>query len=226
MPFPGDNHLEVVEKKNLGDFAAGQLAQRRTVPAALDAILARMLARQPRDRYQTASELIVDLERSRLAATLPTFADPELAMKDPWVQACLASSAEPTRLDPERPPDPAPEEQDDVWLVRFRNRAGRVCKTRATTDQIVARLRDGRVARRIVVRRPEQARFHPPAHFAEFKELCKARPKVRRPAAVKPEVAAVAAVFPRRRLVLLGTALAAALVAAGAALWMVLGSLH
>ncbi len=228
-PFPGDSHLDVVEKKRLGDFPPAGSIQPEA-PAALDAILARMMARMPRDRYQTASELIVDLERSRLSSPVPTFADPELALKDPWVRACLASSTEPTRLDPERPPDPepAPPEADDVWLVRFRNRAGRVCKTKATTGQIVARLRDGRVARRIVVRRPEQARFYPPAHFAEFKELCKGRPKVRRPAAAKQPIAAVApaAAIPRWRLMLLAAALAAALVAVGAALWTVLGFLH
>ena len=79
-PFPGDSHLDVVEKKRLGDFPpAGSISPE--APAALDAILARMMARQPRDRYQTASELIVDLERSRLSSPLPTFADPELAKK-------------------------------------------------------------------------------------------------------------------------------------------------
>ena len=36
----------------------------------LDAIVARMLARLPSDRYQTASALIVDLERSGLSAAL------------------------------------------------------------------------------------------------------------------------------------------------------------
>ena len=96
VPFTGDNHLDVVEMKRLGEFPlASSLI--KEAPNALDAILARMMARQPRDRYQTASELIVELERSRLATTPPSFADPDLASKDPWVQACLASSADPTR---------------------------------------------------------------------------------------------------------------------------------
>src|SRR5262249_56472652 len=49
VPFPGDNHLEVVEKKNQGHFT---LASRlnATVPPVLDHILARMLAPQPPDR--------------------------------------------------------------------------------------------------------------------------------------------------------------------------------
>ncbi len=224
-PFPGDSHLDVVEKKRLGDFPpAGSI--RPDVPAALDAILARMMARMPRDRYQTASELIVDLERSQLSARLPSFADPELALKDPWVQACMASSTEPTRLDPERPPEPAPPEADDRWLVRFRNRAGRVCKTKATTDQIVARLREGRLPERIVARRPSQPRFHPLVYFSEFKDLCKARRKNGRAPAPKKAAAiaspVAAAVFPRRRIVLLAAALVAALAAVGAALGTVL----
>src|SRR5262249_56108376 len=98
VPFPGDNHLEVVERKNHGHFCPASLVN-PAVPVALDRILTRTLARQPKDRYQTASELIIDLERSRLAAPVPSFADPELAARDPWVQARLVA-AEPTRLDP------------------------------------------------------------------------------------------------------------------------------
>ena len=74
VPFPGDNHLDVVEKKKVGEFIpAGEL--HAAVPPALDDLLARMLARDPQDRYQTVSELIVDLERSRLAARVPEYAD-------------------------------------------------------------------------------------------------------------------------------------------------------
>ena len=47
VPFPGDNHLEVVEKKNIGEFPPAS-AHNPEVPPALDDILAKMLARDPR----------------------------------------------------------------------------------------------------------------------------------------------------------------------------------
>ena len=57
-----------------------------------------MLARDPRHRYQTVSELIVDLERSQLAAAVPSFIDPDRAMHDPVVRQRLASSMEVTAM--------------------------------------------------------------------------------------------------------------------------------
>ena len=114
------------------------------MPPALDTILGRMLAREPRDRYQTASELIVDLERSRLAAPSPSFADPDLASQGPVGAGVPGHVSRANALDPDLPrkPEPAAEaEAETVWLLRFRNRAGRVCRTHATTDQIVERMR-------------------------------------------------------------------------------------
>src|SRR5262245_12306138 len=102
VPFPGESHLEVVEKKDAGVFAPARESN-PDVPELLDQILQKMMARDPRDRYQTASELIVDLERSNLAAPVPTFADPTMALQDPWVRARLASSAQPTRPDLSHP---------------------------------------------------------------------------------------------------------------------------
>jgi serine/threonine-protein kinase len=177
VPFPGENHLEVIEKKNLGDFPpAASLVP--AVPATLDAILARMLARQPRDRYQTASELIVDLERSRLAAPVPSFADPDLARKDPWVQKCIESSAEPTRADPEMPPGNGPlgVAPEDTWLLHFRNAAGREVTRTASTQQIARLLRQGRLPTGTEARRPDQPRFQPLNRFAEFRSI---RPDLR-----------------------------------------------
>ena len=174
VPFAGENHLEVVEKKNQGVFTPASKLN-PTVPPILDHILTRMLARNPRDRYQTASELIVDLERSRLSAPVPTFADPNQALQDPWVQQCLATSAEPTRLDPEMPPlpasasEPAPPQTDGVWVLRYRNPAGKVCRARATTEQILLRLRRGRLSVKVEARHSEAKDYHPLSFYPEFK---------------------------------------------------------
>jgi serine/threonine protein kinase len=171
VPFPGDNHLEVVEKKDQGYFLPAS-ALNPEVPEVLDRILARMMARQPRDRYQTVSELIVDLERARLAADVPTFADPERARDDPWMKACQAAAAEPTRLDPETPPRPAKDPgEDGIWFLRFRNRAGRLCKVRATTGAVLARLRAGQMPAVVEARRPDQKKFRPLLTFDEFHDI-------------------------------------------------------
>jgi eukaryotic-like serine/threonine-protein kinase len=186
VPFPGDNHLEVIEKKNQGDFPPAS-ALNPAVPPVLDLILSQMMARHPRDRYQTASELIVDLERSKLAAPVPSYADPDQALQDPWVRACLASSTEPTRLDPEAP-RPTPAVGGDVWVLRYRNRAGRLCQVRATTAQIVQRLRAGRLSARIEARRPDAKGFRPLAAYPAFKGI---QPAGRPPRPVSPSVLVV-----------------------------------
>jgi serine/threonine-protein kinase len=213
VPFPGDNHLEVVEKKNQGEFTPASKLN-PAVPPVLDYILNHMLAREPRDRYQTASELIVDLERSRLAAPVPTFADPNRALQDPWVQQCLATSAEPTRLDPELVPLPPPAvlPADGVWVLRFHNRAGKICRSRATTDQIAVRLRHGRLSARIEARRASAKDYHPLSFYAEFKDITPPpRPPRKPPIAAQkakvvpePSVRVVEPWYRRNRLLLYG----------------------
>jgi serine/threonine-protein kinase len=150
VPFKGESPLEIVEAKERGDFiAAGQLNS--AVPRLLDQILSRMLARLPRDRYQTASELIVDLERSRLAAAVPSYADTELALKDPWVRACLASSGQPTQPDLSQAgiqtptPDADKAEAPRTWTVRYLGRDSRWRRVRLTADQVLKRLSEGKL---------------------------------------------------------------------------------
>jgi serine/threonine-protein kinase len=163
VPFPGDNHLEVVEKKNQGEYRPASTLN-PAVPAVLDQILSRMLARHPRDRFQTASELIIVLERSRLSSAVPGFADPELARKDPWVQACL-NTGEPTRLDPD-----APTPVEVEWIVRYRNRAGRPFTTRITTDHILERLHEGTLPASAEARLPAEEHYQPLSAYAEFRD--------------------------------------------------------
>jgi serine/threonine protein kinase len=98
VPFPGNNPLEIGQKKATGKFPAAS-ASNPAASAALDGILGKMMAQLPGDRYQTVSELIVDLERSNLSAQIPSFVDAELALQDPVVRAQLDSAPQLTQLD-------------------------------------------------------------------------------------------------------------------------------
>jgi serine/threonine-protein kinase len=98
VPFKGESPGEIAEKKLEGDFIPAHVINPE-VPPLLDGILARMMARNPRDRFQTASELIVHLERSQLAAALPSFVELDQALTDPLVRARLTAPAEATRPD-------------------------------------------------------------------------------------------------------------------------------
>jgi serine/threonine-protein kinase len=171
VPFPGESHLEVVEKKRGGLFSPAS-ALNGTIPAILDQILDRMLARDPRDRYQTASELIVDLERSRLSAPFPSFADPEQARKDPWIQQCLTSS-EPTRLDPQSTVGREVLNGDDteVWLLRYQGRDGRMRTSRTNTRQIRQRLEAGSLSSEDLARPHESGEFQPLVDWPAFADL-------------------------------------------------------
>jgi serine/threonine-protein kinase len=202
VPFPGSNPLEIAEKKDLGNFApASELNPE--VPEVLDQILNKMMARAPEDRYQTASELIVDLERSKLAAPVPSFIDPDRALQDPLVRARLTAPAQPTRMDLDAAKGNPPERSSNpnLWYLRYRNREGRWCQTRATTQQITQRLREGRMPATIEASHEPQGEFKPLSAYPEFHAVAVSRLKPRKPSGngsprEKPAVPKVATEVP------------------------------
>src|SRR5262249_41454464 len=140
---------------------------------------------EPRDRYQTASELIVDLERSKLAAAVPSFVDADLALQDPVIRSRLASPAQPTAPDLDsavRKKGAAGEEPDpNLWYLRDREARGNGCKARATTRQVLQRLREGRMPREVEASHHPQEQFQPLAALPEFREAASALGKRRKP---------------------------------------------
>lgn len=161
VPFPADNDVEVIERKKLGRFTPASDVNPE-IPPVLDSILRRMLARHPRDRYQTSSEVIIDLERTRLGAPVLSFADPELARQDPWAQV-IGTSGEPTRLDPVRAARKSsiPAGGADVWLVRFAKEPGRFVQARLTTERIRQRLAEGSLPHDAMIRQTDQESWRP-----------------------------------------------------------------
>jgi serine/threonine-protein kinase len=196
VPFAGATHLEVVEKKSLGFYPTASSIN-PAVPEALDRIIDKMLAREPRDRYQTASELIVDLDRSTLAAAVPSFIDPDLALQDPLVRARLTTPAQPTCPDLDssvhKKGTPAGNGNPDLWYLRYRDKAGQWCKARATTKQLLQRLREGRMPAEVEACRQPRGKFQALKHFPELRETA-GKPSLPSKPARKPKPAAKPAV--------------------------------
>jgi len=175
VPFPANSYMEIAEKKLIGKFRpASQLNP--DVPVALDRIFDKMLARNPQGRYQMVSELIVELERANLAAGVPTFADPELALQDPLVRSRLVSPAQPTQLDlqsqskKESPaaPNVAENAGQSIWYLRFRNREGQWIKTKMTTHQVLERLAEKRLGPETEACQQPKGEFRSLESFNEF----------------------------------------------------------
>jgi serine/threonine protein kinase len=172
VPFPGSSHVEIVEKKEVGIYPPAS-SHNAKVPAVLDAILDRMLAREPAERYQTVSELIVDLERSGLAAAVPSFIDPDRAMQDPLVRERLTTPAQATAPDmqmPEREPKAdARKGNPDIWYLRYQDQSGRWCKAKATTEQVLKRLRERRFTTEVEASHHHNGDFVALGKLEEFK---------------------------------------------------------
>ena len=174
VPFPGVNSLEVMDKKQAGAFLAARV-HNPSVPEELDRILAKMLARDPQDRYQTASELIVDLDRSGLAAEVPSFIDPLDAYSDPLVRERLTAPAQATQLDVR---GGAP---GDFWFLLYRDIRGNLCKAKISDALLRRRLRAGRLSPQAKAARTPKGPFLPLHAIAQFADVI-VRPKRPMPA--------------------------------------------
>ncbi len=161
VPFPGMNALEIMDRKQAGEFPPAH-SHNPAVPAELDRILAKMLARDPQDRYQTASELIVDLERSNLAAEVPSFIDPLDAYSDPLVRERLTAPAQATQ------PDMRVGLGTDFWFVLYHDARGNLCKAKMTDTLLRRRLRAGRLSAQAKAARTPKGPFVPIETVAEL----------------------------------------------------------
>lgn len=136
VPFPGDSSIEVVQRKETGIYTPARVLNPE-VPAELETILARMLARRPEDRYQSAADLGLALQQTGLAAPALSFLGPERKLEA--LDTHTDSDGQPTALDLQPEPAAVP----PLWFLRYRDLDGTPRKCRLTVKEIGKRVRRG-----------------------------------------------------------------------------------
>lgn len=172
-PFQGRDPVEILEKKEAGVYPPASLLNPE-VPEELERILDKMLARDRRDRYQTASELIVDLQRSNLAAPTLSFVDPELALQDPVVRqrAVAENQATLPDLTAQRTARKGGSRTlgPDLWIVRDFDDRGGYRQFKASAEQIMQRIRQGSLSRSALVSRSPDEEFRKLTDVTAFRD--------------------------------------------------------
>lgn len=122
VPFAGLTHQEIMHKKAAGSFvAAGQVNPE--VPPTLDRILGKLLARDPVQRYISATALTADLEASGLARPVTSFARLNNLLNGREEPVHLQHPERGTQPDFDFPPPLRADNSPEVWQTRYRRAA-------------------------------------------------------------------------------------------------------
>jgi hypothetical protein len=162
VPFPGDSDRNINRLKECNFYRPVRELD-PDLPPELDAILAKLLTRDPRRRFSNATELIDVLNASGLARHNTTraedFGEPEQALA-------------PTRVDIQAGEAPdTPISSGPQWHLRFRDADDIVRHHRGTTAEVVRWFTEGLLPENIVAARNEQTRFRPLVAYREFQAL-------------------------------------------------------
>src|SRR5262249_31636939 len=141
-----------------------------SVPAEFEAILNRMLARDPRQRFRSCHELIAALQGARLGRDLPSYADLGQAVRKPEQrEKSPEGKTGATQPDLRLKNSVSKKSQSQTgWYVRYRNRQGMWKVRRATTEQLIKSLRAKRFPGPVFGSRELDHRFRPLADYPEF----------------------------------------------------------
>jgi len=125
LPFRAGNALSVMMKR-LHEDAPAMRQARPDLPAWLSAVVARALQRRPEDRYQSAGELLRDLERQRASRSWRRFARPRHLVPAAALVLVLAVTLLPVHIPwpPWRSSAAAPPPRTSLVLLGFQNATG------------------------------------------------------------------------------------------------------
>src|SRR5262249_4345599 len=110
-------------------------------------------------------------------------------LQDPLMRERLTTPSQPTQLDLQARSNKEANGNPDSWFLRYRNREGQWCKSKMTTQEVLARLEEGKLTRNVEASRHSRGEFRALAACPEFRQGAVAanRPRLANPPVVAPE---------------------------------------
>lgn len=170
VPFPGKDVAEVSRRKDEGSFTPVR-EMNPAVPRSIDTILQKLLARMPKDRFQSAAQLIDVLTASGLTSddsTGPPAA--ETATPPPATRPAI------TVQKGKRKKPTAP-----IWTIQYQHE-GLWKKARARANDIVRMYEEGTLPDEFFLARAGQKTCRHFRSFPEFRDLRRRTPLIPPPA--------------------------------------------
>lgn len=166
VPFPGNDENAIAKLKHVGEFAPAR-RHIRELPASIDPILTRMMARHPKHRFRNALEVVEILSASGLADGTHTT---EIQVPALIPQQPLA----PTRADlPIQSDVDTPLESGDeqMWMVKFQSEDKTWRKMRGRTREIVQAYKEGLLPAEVFAAREPARVYRRLMAYPEFRDL-------------------------------------------------------
>ncbi len=187
LPFKGTSAMELILAKTKGTFTRAR-SLNKDIPERLDLVIDKMIARDPKSRYQTYEELIRDLQSLGRANTVLTFiASSGVAAAAPSATVLAGSSVGGAASMP-RPASSAPASKspvasaaaaqnqlDATWQVIQTQANGPPKKAKFTTQQLRQLLKAGTLDGKAKACPANSTDYRPLASYPEFEQILKAK---------------------------------------------------
>jgi serine/threonine-protein kinase len=175
LPFEGETAIEILTAKEEGQHVPA----RRTnpeIPELLDLVIDKMMARDPKDRYQTAAELIAALGKTNCASDRLS-----------WIGGRAAGSVTRPVVAPAGKSPAAKSSQDatadtssesaaaEQYFLRYKDKGGKLVKTTGEKHKIRDMIRRGLLGTDVECSKDAKGPFRPLMAFPEFGDLMKSR---------------------------------------------------
>jgi len=166
VPFPGDDELTIARHKNEGNYLPVR-AHNRQLPAILDTLIDRMLAKDPRKRFGSALEVVETLSASGLTEGTHS-SDLDVPIYTPQPLA-------PTRADLKSHAavdTPLETGSEQLWLVKFKKPDDKSWrKVRGRTPEIAGLYLDATLPDDVYAARQPSKIFRRLKAYPEFRTL-------------------------------------------------------
>lgn len=199
LPFAGDSVVELVVNKEKGSYPALNTVN-RDVPEKLSLVVDKMMQKEPDHRHASMADVLKDLDKLGLSGETLSFIDSptKVAPRKGGAATMAGGQTIADKLPKKTAKKPPASSRDDAeasesaagqgmakqWFVRLPTPEGRMKLARATTAQLVARIKAGKLdVSKVTVANKQTGPFLTLAQLPVFQEHLQKQATVKKAAA-------------------------------------------